>query len=1576
MKKFLFLLLILSTYKGFSQVHSDDPDFVSKKINTYLPTTADAAVCDGLSLVTTYTTNNGSRGIMFDVKATNTLTIKYFDANLYAGTATYEIWYHPGSYLGTEDTPGSWTRIDSVNNIVSEGAGLPTRIPILVDVVIPAGETYAFYITNTVSGGVNYVTTAASGDTLATDINLMVLGGVGKAYPFSTNFRYRNFSGTICYRLGTNEGTTLTSDNNPADEGENVLFTATVLPSSATGTVTFKDGSTTLSTVALSGGIATFSTNTLTVGTHSITATYNGDGTVEPSTSDTLSQVINCLAPTGISVNNTTVCPGSSVLLTATCASGTITWYNQATGGSAIGTGSSLSHSPAVNTTYYTSCESENCVSSRASTDAVTLSTAPSAPTSPTAIPSNFIVSGTTTLTASGCDSPATISWYDTANSTIALPDNTPTIAANKTFFARCTGTNTCISDPSTTVSVTYTPCTPLSTSPGNVTIYWTGAISADWNNPCNWNPAWVPDNTNSAVAISLQSNQPVISGAVPAIKELYVNAGAILTVSNGATLSVSSSSLASITSYGGSIINEGTISTAVSGIGMSIFAGDITNRGTMNLNNSISGIVANVNANATITNESTGIINLTDGYGLRYIVGNLSTITNHGAINYSGLSYALSLNEGTLINDGTITITNGFGISNLNGSGITNNACGKIIMTAGNYDNDGSTTTNAGLIQMPDEYDFANTGTFTNNGVLKANSVTGITNNRMIITNTCAIFTRALANNYTVNGIYTNVAATIQAGTYTSGSNIFVANNTIPSGTQTLYTQVNNGTCTFVVPFIFDNAKPASVLVSQTAICLGNSVSLTASCNTGTITWYKQATGGSTIGTGSPLNQSPTTATTYYASCKSSNCESGRVATSLVTVNSVPPAPIINAPNPKVVCAPGTLTLTTSDCTGTITWSNGSSGTSLTLSTVGTYAISATCTDGSCTSPASAAVTGLQIVAQPAAPTINAPNPKVVCSPNTLTLTGSGCAGTVNWSNGSSGSSLTLSSVGTYSISATCTVGSCISPASVAVTGLQIVAQPSAPTINAPNPKVVCAPSTLTLTASGCGGTVNWSNGSSGTSLTLSIVGTYSITATCTVGSCTSVPSAAVTGLQIVAQPSAPTITAPATKVVCSPSTLTLTASGCDGIVNWSNGSSGTSVVLSSVGTYSITATCTVGSCISPASAAVAGLQIVAQPTAPTITAPATKVVCAPSTLTLTASGCGGTVNWSNGSSGSSLTLSSVGTYSITATCTVGSCISPASAAVTGLQIVAQPTAPTITAPATKVVCAPSTLTLTASGCGGTVNWSNGSSGTSIVLSSVGTYSITATCTVGSCTSPPSPAVTGLQIVSQPSAPTITAPAMKVVCSPSTLTLTASGCAGTVNWSNGSSGTSIVLSSVGTYTITATCTVGSCISPASVAVTGLQIVAQPAAPTITPPGSLVVCAPSTLTLTASGCAGTVNWSNGSSGTSIVLSSVGTYSISATCTVGSCTSPASSTVIGLQIVAQPTAPTITPPGSLVVCAPSTLTLTASGCAGTVNWSNGSSGTSLTLSSVGTYSISATCTVGSCTSPASSTVTGL
>jgi hypothetical protein len=90
--------------------------------------------------------------------------------------------------------------------------------------------------------------------------------------------------------------TTVTSSLNPATLGTNVTFTAKVAPQftgTPTGTVTFKDGISALATVALSGGSAAFTTHSLAHGTHSITATYNGNTNFNTSISATLTQTIN-----------------------------------------------------------------------------------------------------------------------------------------------------------------------------------------------------------------------------------------------------------------------------------------------------------------------------------------------------------------------------------------------------------------------------------------------------------------------------------------------------------------------------------------------------------------------------------------------------------------------------------------------------------------------------------------------------------------------------------------------------------------------------------------------------------------------------------------------------------------------------------------------------------------------------------------------------------------------------------------------------------------------------------------------------------------------------------------------------------------------------------------------------------------------------------------------------------------------------------------------------------------------------------------------------------------------------------
>jgi len=91
--------------------------------------------------------------------------------------------------------------------------------------------------------------------------------------------------------------TALVSSSNPSSAGQVVTFTASVRssiqgpPPNGEG-VSFKDGTKILATVALSKGVAAFSTSALTAGTHTITATYLGDINYASSKA-VISQVVN-----------------------------------------------------------------------------------------------------------------------------------------------------------------------------------------------------------------------------------------------------------------------------------------------------------------------------------------------------------------------------------------------------------------------------------------------------------------------------------------------------------------------------------------------------------------------------------------------------------------------------------------------------------------------------------------------------------------------------------------------------------------------------------------------------------------------------------------------------------------------------------------------------------------------------------------------------------------------------------------------------------------------------------------------------------------------------------------------------------------------------------------------------------------------------------------------------------------------------------------------------------------------------------------------------------------------------------
>jgi hypothetical protein len=120
--------------------------------------------------------------------------------------------------------------------------------------------------------------------------------------------------------------TALRSSPNPATLGQSVTFTATVSSSTTgtpTGMVQFFDGSMQIGTGTVNtNGQATFSTASLSVGIHSITATYSGDTNFTVSTSSTaVSEAVQAATATALTSSAATVTAGQQLTFTAAVSS-------------------------------------------------------------------------------------------------------------------------------------------------------------------------------------------------------------------------------------------------------------------------------------------------------------------------------------------------------------------------------------------------------------------------------------------------------------------------------------------------------------------------------------------------------------------------------------------------------------------------------------------------------------------------------------------------------------------------------------------------------------------------------------------------------------------------------------------------------------------------------------------------------------------------------------------------------------------------------------------------------------------------------------------------------------------------------------------------------------------------------------------------------------------------------------------------------------------------------------------------------------------------------------------------------
>jgi len=255
----------------------------------------------------------------------------------YAGDANYAT---SASTTLTQMVTQATTTTALISSLNPSTYGTSVTFTATVSPTAPDGESVTFYDSG-VSIGTG--TTASGSATLATAALAAASHTITATYAGDANYVTSTSSAVTQTVNQASTTAALASSLNPSTIGALVTLTATISPAVPNGeTMTFLDAGTSIGTGTTSGGVATFATSTLAQGTHSITASYPGDGNYLTSTSATLTQSVNLPSTTTTLTSSLNpAAPGSSVTFTATIAPAvadgeTVTFYDGAT---SIGTG-------------------------------------------------------------------------------------------------------------------------------------------------------------------------------------------------------------------------------------------------------------------------------------------------------------------------------------------------------------------------------------------------------------------------------------------------------------------------------------------------------------------------------------------------------------------------------------------------------------------------------------------------------------------------------------------------------------------------------------------------------------------------------------------------------------------------------------------------------------------------------------------------------------------------------------------------------------------------------------------------------------------------------------------------------------------------------------------------------------------------------------------------------------------------------------------------------------------------------------------------------------------------------------
>lgn len=475
-------------------------------------------------------------------------------------------------------------------------------------------------------------------------------------------------------------------------------------------------------------------------------------------------------------------------------------------------------------------------------------------------------------------------------------------------------------------------------------------------------------------------------------------------------------------------------------------------------------------------------------------------------------------------------------------------------------------------------------------------------------------------------NGVSTTLSSSSSGGTI-NWSNGSSGTSTSVTAAGSYYATETNGcgtsTASNTITINTSNSPSAPSVSSSngTSLCNGQSTTLSAAPTAGgTLTWNTGNTGGS-ISVNAPGD--------YYVS-ESNGCGTGpnsNVVT--ITTGALPAAPVISSSNGTLLCNDTSTALTASGG-GSISWNNGASGATISVSAAGTYYATAS---NSCGTSANSNAIVLSTNVTPSAPSVSASG-TLLCNGASATLSSSpSFGGSIQWNTGQGGNSISVNGAGNYYAYET---NGCGNSANSNVVSIATASTPAAPTVTPSGTQQLCNGASVTLSSSGSD--ILWSNGQTGNTISTSTAGNYYTVDRNVCGSSTA--SNAVNVTTVVC----PTPLPGSSFFVCPGALKTLDAGAGYDTYQWSNGAT-TQTIAVGPGTYTVTVSRQ--GCFATSAAVTVGYYTV---TTPTIGPSGATTFCAGNSINLTASA-GNVYSWNTGATAQSINVTSSGAYYVTVT-------------------------------------------------------------------------------------------------------------------------------------------------------------------------------------------------------------------------------------------------------------------------------------------------------------------------------------